>query len=460
MTDTPKGTNDLVALAERRSEREREKQRTKEQARLAEARKILKSVLAESHWAALGIDPEAAVPKDSGVVARGSFSHEGENYPCEAYASTSRRGGVKLTVDLGHGFVVSERLGSPHYTGDETYQEGNAAEIGSLIVSLPAQKALAAEKRAKADKKRLEKALSKASYAFNTTYSASYLRESLARSEEFREGIPEETPERKRLEEMISAAKAAAEEMEASEAARERRVTEVLGKAKSTAAGQLAAVEDYDERCRRYAAEQAEEHFFAWAAQEVRYCPAFTAQAIAALASSATYHGPDNEAEDEYAGTDDALREALVDRVVAVNLRAAPATEVHEPGTYLLDSLGYDGTRTPLVVGAFLDSTEISFPEHDLTRPMSYHRSVNVGNFYVNVPAVSGDAEGVLKKIAAGAPEKPASFEERLREAGVPEEDLELLPYEQRNAVSRGAYRFLAGVAEDYDPYDDPDLPY
>lgn len=253
--------------------------------------------------------------------------------------------------------------------------------------------------------------------------------------------------------------------MEASEAARERRVTEVLEKVKTVAAGQLAAVEDYDERCRLYAEEKAGAYFFGWAAQEVRYCPAFTTPAISALASSAAYCRAGSEAEDEYAGTydavSDAVRDALVQKVVAVNLRAAPATpatEDHEPGAYLLDQLGYDGTRTPLVVGAFLDASEVSFPEHDLTRPMSYHRSVNVGNFYVNVPAVSGDAEDVLTRIAAKAPEKPASFDERLRGAGVSEEDAEMLPYEQRNAVGRNAYRCLAGITEDDDPYDDPNL--
>ncbi|MGB3634996.1 MAG: hypothetical protein WA982_13210, partial [Rubrobacteraceae bacterium] len=352
MPERPNIPQDLVALAEDCQKKEREQKESKEQARLKEAREALKFALPEGSWNALGIDPEAAEARDSGVFAKGKFSYAAEEWACEAYASGVQRDGVKLTVDLDNGFYLPERLKSLYHHGErDVYQRENAAAVGSLLMDLPSQKALAAQKRAAKEKERLDKAISKAASAFNTTYSASYLRDNLARADEFRTEIPDGTPQRGRLEQMISEAQKAASEKEAvaaekeAEAAeRKRRAAEILEKVKSVAEDQLEAQVAYDGWCRRYAEEQAEKHFFAWTAQEIRYCPALTAEAISALRSSARYYG--GETGDEYAGAYDAVKDALVQKIVALNVRAAAD---HEPGAYLFDRLGYDGTRTPLM---------------------------------------------------------------------------------------------------------------
>lgn len=458
MTYTPSSPQDLVALAENRQKKEREQKESKEQTRLEEARQFLKAALPEGSWSALGIDPDAAEARDSGVSAKGTFSYADEEWDCEAYASGSQRDGVKLTVQLGNGFYLSENLRSPHYSGEGgAYREDNAARVGSLLADLPAQKALAAEKRAAKEKERLDKALYKAGYAFNTTYPADYLRDSLKRADEFRTQLPDDTPQRERLEKLISEAERAAEKKEAVATEREKRAAEVMEKVRSVAAEHLAAVEDYDERCRRYAEEKAGAYFFGWTAQEVRYCPGFTAEAISALAGSARYYG--GETGDEYAGAYDAVSNALVQKVVALNVRPASLAD-HEPGAYLFDQLRFDGTRSPLVIGALLDVTELSFPEHDATESMSYHRSVPVGRFYVNLPGAQVGSKAIAERIAEGVPEQPTPFDERLREAGFTEEDKQLLPHVEREAVYREAYRFLAGMADHFLPYYDPDIPF
>ena len=73
MPEKPNTPQDLVALAEDRQKKEREEKESKEQARLKEAREALKFALPEGSWDALGIDPEAAEARDSGVFAKGYF---------------------------------------------------------------------------------------------------------------------------------------------------------------------------------------------------------------------------------------------------------------------------------------------------------------------------------------------------------------------------------------------------
>lgn len=456
MAYTPSTPQDLVALAEDRRKKEREQKDSKEQTRLQEARQSFKAALPEGSWAALGIVPDAAEARDSGVFAEGTFSYADNEWACEAYTPGNQRDGVKLTVQLGNGFYLSEKLRSAYYSGEsDAYQGENATAVGSLLADLPAQKALADEKQVAQEKERLDKVLSKAAYAFNTTYSAEYLRGNLARTDEFQTSFPEDAPQRERLEEMIYQAEQAAAEKEAEADEREKRAAEVLEKVKGVAAEQLAAVEDYDERCRRYAEEKAGAYFFGWTAQEIRYCPGFTAEAVSALAGSAAYYG--GETGDEYAGAYDAVSNALVQKVVALNVRAAAE---HEPGAYLFDRLGYNGTRTTLVIGALLDATELSFPAHDATESMAYHRSVPVGRFYVNVPGVQVGSKAIAERIVKGVPEQPTPFDERLREAGISEDYLELLPTEERNAFRCNAYRFLAGATDHVDPYYDLDTPF
>ncbi|MGB3635077.1 MAG: hypothetical protein WA982_13620, partial [Rubrobacteraceae bacterium] len=90
----------------------------------------------------------------------------------------------------------------------------------------------------------------------------------------------------------------------------------------------------------------------------------------------------------------------------------------------------------------------------------SYHRSVPVGRFYVNVPGVQVGSKAIAKRITEGVPEQPTDFEERLSEAGICEEDKELLPHVEREAVHRNAYSFLAGATDHFLPYYDPDIPF
>ena len=464
MDETPNSPQDLVALAEDRQKRERERKESKEQTRLEEARQSLKAALSESSWSALGIDPDAATARDSGVFAEGVFSYAGEEWNCEAYSSDNRRDGVKLIVQLGNGFYLSEKLRSPHYPGEgDAYQGDNAAAVGSLLASLPTQKALAAEKRAEQEKERLDKALSKAAYAFNTTYSASYLRGNLARADDFRAEIHKGTAQRERFEEMISDARKAASEKEAeasekeAEAAeRKRRAAELLEKVKKVADDQLEAQDDYDERCRRYAEEQAGAYFFAWTAQEIRYCPALTAEAISALRSSAAYYG--GESGDEYAGAYDAVRDALVQKITALLPESGVAGQ-EELRYQHFDQLGYNGTTTPVTIGAFIDCKQVDYDEHDASESMVYHRTVPVGRSVVNLPPRLPNLEAVATRVRERAPKQPTPFDGRLQEAGVSDGDLDLLPHDERIAAQRGAYRFLAGESSNFDPYYD-DLPW
>ena len=302
---------------------------------------------------------------------------------------------------------MTERLKVPHYPNEAAgrLHKQNAALLGALIRSLPAKKAQAAKKRAEQEKKRLGDVLSKAGYALNTRYSADYLRDGLARAGEFREQLPEGTDLRRRLEEMIEEAERVASELEARAADRDSRAQEVHQKVHATATEQLAAQDVYEEECRAYAEEKAGAYFFGWSAQEVRYCPAFTAEALVVLAGKAAgSYGSDPE--DEYAAAYDAVREALVRKTVALPVRAAAD---HVPGSYLFDELGHDGSRTPLLVGAFLDAKERPYTEHDASGEMAYHRTVRVGRSCVNLPPLLKNLDAVAKRILDGRPEDPLS---------------------------------------------------
>jgi chaperonin cofactor prefoldin len=453
-----KSPEDLVSIADTAHEAERETQTEQREADLLEARRVLASALSPEHWDALGVNPDAAEQDGTRVRVRGSFSYAGDDWSLAASASKTGRDGACVRIDVGSGYSLTGRLKLPRYPDEAagSLHQQNAALLGTLIRSLPAQKAEAAEKRAEEEKKRLGDVLSKAGYALNTRYSAEYLRDGLARADEFREQLPEGTVQRRRLEEMIEEAERVASELEARAADRERRVKEILQKVRAAAAEQLAAQEVYEEECRAYAEEKAGAYFFGWSAQEVRYCPAFTAKALVVLAGKAAgSYGSDPE--DEYAAAYDAVREALVRKTIALPVRAAAD---YEPGSYLFDELGHDGSRTPLLVGAFLDAKERLYTEHDDSGEMAYHRTVRVGRSCVNLPPLLKNLDAVAKRILDGRPEDPPTFRDRLAQAGVTEEDVELLDHPQREAIGRGDYRYLAGEDSAFDPYYDPDIPF
>ena len=255
---------------------------------------------------------------------------------------------------------------------------------------------------------------------------------------------------------MISEAEKSASEQETQAAERDQRVAELLEKVKSVAEDQFEAQDAYDERCRRYAEEKAGAYFFGWTALEIRYCPALTAEAISALRSSARYYG--GETGDEYAGAYDAVRDALVQKITALPPESGEAAQC-ELRYQHFDQLGYNGTTTPVTIGALIDSTQVDYEEHDASESMAYHRTVPVGRSFVNLPPRLPNLEAVATRIRDRAPKQPTPFDGRLQKAGVSDQDLDLLPHDERIAAQRGAYRFLAGESSNFDPYYD-DLPF
>ena len=452
--EAPKRPEDLVALAEACVEQEAKEKQQRTQTHLQQARKALNDALPKGAWTVLGIDPEAAQAHESGVLAKGTFDYAGEEWACEAYVGGARnRDGVRLTIHVGHGYVLREQLKAPYHDVDRAI---NAAAVGSLLPSLAQEKTRAAEKREAKEQEQIDAALSRAANAFRTTYSADYLRRNLEQADSYRDGIPEASPQRERLEEMISEAEKAASEQEAQAAERARRQEEVLGKVKKVADEHLAAVETYDSECRAYAEEKAGAYFFAWSTLEVRYCPALPAETLSALRSSAAYYG--GESGDEYAGAYDAVRDALVQKITALPPESGVAGQ-GELRYQHFDQLGYNGTTTPVTIGAFIDSTQVDYEEHDPSESMVYHRTVPVGRSVVNLPPRLPNLEAVATRIRERAPKQPTPFDGRLQEAGVSDGDLDLLPHDERIAAQRGAYRFLAGESSNFDPYYD-DLPW